>query len=430
MISRLPFFYGWIIVAVAFVTMAVSVSARTSFSLLLPPVIGEYGWERAVVAGAFSTGFLLSAVLGPFVGRLVDRRGPTLAIEIGAISVGGGMLLATQIAEPWHLYLTLGIMVGVGANLMSYTVQSMYLPNWFQRRRGLAISLAFSGVGAGAILVLPAFQSIIVAEGWREACFRLGILTLVLVMPINLLVRKRPQDLGLQPDGRKPQPGETGDVGHRYRIVDPDWVATEWTLGLAVRTRRFWWIALGFFCALVAWYSVQVHQTKYLIELGFNPIDAAWALGFVAVVAIPGQITLGALSDKIGREGVWALASLGFAISYCALLALKVWPTEVLLYVMVVSQGFLGYGYTSVMGPIMAEVFEGPHFGVIFGAMNVAMIGGGAAGPWIAGVIYDETGSYDGGFGFALACCFVSAFAIWRAAPCQVRSVVALPSAP
>lgn len=424
MIRRLPFFYGWVIVAVAFVTMAVSVSARTSFSLLLPPILEEYGWERAVVAGAFSTGFLMSALLSPIAGRLVDRRGPMLVIEIGAISVGLGLILAAQVAEPWHLYVTVGVLVGVGANLMSYTVQSMYLPNWFQRRRGLAISLAFSGVGVGAILVLPAFQTIIVAEGWREACYTLGILTLVLLMPINLLVRKRPQDVGLQPDGRKPKPGETDDGGQRYRIMDPDWVAVEWTLSRAVRTGRFWWVALGFFTALVAWYAIQVHQTKYLLEIGFNPIDAAWALGFVAVVAIPGQIALGALSDRIGREGVWALASLGFAISYAAALALKIWPTELLLYVMVFGQGFLGYAYTSVLGPIMMEIFEGPHFGTIFGAMNVAAIGGGAAGPFITGVIYDATGSYDGGFALALACCFVSAFAIWRAAPRKVRSVV------
>ncbi|ANK82252.1 MFS transporter [Minwuia thermotolerans] len=427
MFSRLPFFYGWVIVAVAFVTMAVSVSARTSFSLLLPPILDEYGWERAVVAGAFSTGFLMSALFSPIAGRLVDRKGPRLVIQMGALSVGAGMILATQVAEPWQLYLTVGVLVGVGANLMSYTVQSMYLPNWFQRRRGLAISLAFSGVGVGAILVLPAFQQIIVAEGWREACYTLGILTLVLLVPINLLVRKRPQDLGLQPDGRKPAPGETDDGGQRYRIVDPEWVAVEWTLGRAVRTARFWWVALGFFTALVAWYAVQVHQTKYLLEIGFNPIDAAWALGFVAVVAIPGQIALGALSDRIGREGVWALASLGFAITYAALLALKVWPTELLLYVMVFGQGFLGYAYTSVLGPIMAEIFEGPHFGTIFGAMNVAAIGGGAAGPFIAGVIFDATGSYDPAWIFALVCCFVSAFAIWRAAPRKVRSVVTAP---
>ncbi|WP_416898531.1 MAG: MFS transporter [Minwuia sp.] len=422
MLRRVPFFYGWVIVAIAFVTMAVSVSARTSFSLLLPPIIDEYGWQRGVVAGAFSAGFLLSAVLGPVAGKLVDRRGPAFVIEIGVVLMGSGMILASLVAEPWHLYVTLGLLVGAGANFMSYTVQSMYLPNWFQRRRGLAISLAFSGVGMGAIVLLPYFQLVIVRDGWRDACLMLGILALVLLAPLNLLVRKRPSDLGLQPDGRPADaPEETG--GRRYRVVDPEWAAVEWTLGRALRTRRFWWIAAGLFTAMVAWYSVQIHQTQYLIEVGFSAIDAAWALGFVAAVAIPGQILLGALSDRIGREAVWALASLGFVISYAALLGLKVWPTEWLLYAMVVSQGFLGYAYATVMGPILAELYDGPHFGTIVGASTVASIGGGAGGPWLAGIIHDMTGSYDLAWYFAIFCCFFSTFAIWQAAPRKVRAV-------
>ncbi len=177
-------------------------------------------------------------------------------------------------------------------------------------------------------------------------------------------------------------------------VVDPAWAAIEWTLARAVRTSRFWWIVLGYFCALVAWYAVQVHQTKYLIEIGFTPLVAAWALGIVSVVGIPGQIGLGALSDRIGREWVWTAGCAGFAICYAALIALEHAPSSALLYLMVITQGFLGYALTSVMGPIVAEIFEGPHYGSIFGTITVALIGGGAAGPWIAGAIHDATGSY------------------------------------
>ncbi|MBV8455406.1 MAG: MFS transporter, partial [Acetobacteraceae bacterium] len=148
-------------------------------------------------------------------------------------------------------------------------------------------------------------QTIIGQHGWRTSCRAMGLLVLLVLGPLNLLVRRRPEDIGLLPDGelqkeriRKPRSPSN--------IVNPAWASINWTLTRAIRTGRFWWIVLGYFCALLAWYAVQVHQTKYLVEIGFSPLVAAWALGFVSVIAIPGQISLGALSDRVGREWVWS----------------------------------------------------------------------------------------------------------------------------
>src|SRR5258707_782939 len=179
-LARLPIFYGWVVVAAAFITMAVSVNSRTAFSLLFPSILHEFGGGR-----------------------------------------------------------------------------------------------------------------------WRAACWSLAITVIVVLIPVNLLLRRRPEDIGLRPDGDSAS--DMRAAGARVNnIVDPAWAATTWTLARALRTARFWWIALGYFCALHAWYVVQVHQTKYLIEIGFDPMTAAWALGLVALVAIPGQIWLGHLSDRIG----------------------------------------------------------------------------------------------------------------------------------
>src|ERR1700736_4608369 len=105
---RLPVFYGWVLVGVAVVTMAVGVNARTAFSLLFPPILDEFGWDRGMTAGAFSFGFLVSAVVTPLVGRFMDRRGPLLVIEAGVVAMGAGVLLAAYVRQPWQLYLTLG----------------------------------------------------------------------------------------------------------------------------------------------------------------------------------------------------------------------------------------------------------------------------------------------------------------------------------
>jgi len=410
---RPPFFYGWVLVAVAFVTMAVGVNARTAFSLLFPAILAEFGWDRAVTAGAFSFGFLVSAVVTPFVGRLMDLRGPRIVVELGVLTMGAGLILASLVTEPWQLYLTLGALVGGGVNCLAYTGQSIYLTNWFVRRRGLALSIAFSGVGIGSITILPWLGWLIGTSGWRSACVSLGILLLALLGPLNLPLKQRPEDMGLHPDGLS---SDHASTDHAASIVDHAWAAVDWTLGRALRTRRFWWLAAGYFCGLFSWYAVQVHQTKYLIEIGFAPGEAALALGLVSLVAVPGQIAL-------GREWVWMIGNLGFVVCYLCLIGLRSAPTPMLLYAMILAQGTLGYGLTSVMGPIPAEIFAGRHYGSIFGTVMVAAILGGAAGPWITGVIYDAIGTYSIAFWIAAGCNLISILAIWLAAPGKVRAV-------
>ena len=225
---RLPFYYGWLIVGIAFVTMAIGVTARTAFSLLLPPLIDEFHWDRGLAAGAFSFGFLVSAVLSPIAGRMMDARGPRVVILTGVLLMTAGLFLAPSIERPWHLYATLGVLVGGGANLMTYTTHSQFLPNWFVRQRALSISIAFSGVGVGAIVLLPWLQSVIVADGWRASCWAMGSLALLFVGPLNLLVQKRPEDIGLLPDGGS----HTVSAAERRttNVVDPAWAAIDWTL--------------------------------------------------------------------------------------------------------------------------------------------------------------------------------------------------------
>ena len=345
---RLPFFYGWLLVAIGFITMALGVNARTAFSLLFPAILDEFGWDRGVAAGAFSFGFLVSAVVTPFVGRLMDLRGPRVVVELGVLTMSAGLILASIVREPWQLYLTLGALVGGGVNCLAYTGQSLYLTNWFVRRRGLALSIAFSGVGVGSIAILPWFAWLIGSAGWRTACVAFGILLIVLLGPVNLLLRGWPEDMGLRPDGLISNDVSSDQVEN---VVDRAWAAVNWTLGRAVRTQRFWWLAVGYFGALFSWYAVQVHQTKYLIEVGFGPGEAAWALGLVSLVAVPGQVVLGHLSDRIGREWVWMIGNLGFVICYLCLVGLRSAPTLLLLNLMVVAQGTFGYSLTSVMGP-------------------------------------------------------------------------------
>src|SRR6266700_2104860 len=418
---RLPFFYGWVIVAVTFVTMAIGVNARTAFSLFFPPIISEFGWERGVTAGAFSFGFVVSGAVSPLIGRLMDRSGPRAVMELGVALMGGGLLLAPLTSQPWHLYLTIGVMVGAGSVCLGYSGQSQVLPHWFVRSRGLAMGLAFAGVGIGSVTLLPWVQHMIEATGWRTACTAMGILVLAVLAPINLLLRKRPEDIGLEPDGDAGQSASSAKP--ISNIVDPAWAGTDWTLKRALGTARFWWISLGYFCGLYIWYAVQVHQTKYLLDIGFSPSVAVWALGAVSLLGIPGQILLGHVSDRVGREWIWAASCMGFAVCFAALIALKYVPTLLLVYIMVLAQGALGYGLTSIMGAVVLEIFQGKHYGSIFGSIMLAALAGGAAGPWATGLLYDLTGNYGAAFAIGIAMSILSAVAIWLASPGKVRAV-------
>src|SRR5712664_2262769 len=409
----LPFFYGWMIVAVTFVTMAIGVNARTAFSLFFPPIIGEFGWERGVTAGAFSFGFVVSGAISPLIGRMMDRYGPRTVMEIGVALMGGGLLLAPLTTQPWHLYLTIGVLVGAGSVCLGYSGQSLFVPNWFIRSRGLAMGLAFAGVGIGSVTLLPWVQLMIEQTGWRTACTAMGILVLVVLAPINLLLRKRPEDIGLEPDGdAAPSASSAKPISN---IVDPVWAGTDWTLRRALRTARFWWIAVGYFCGLYIWYAVQVHQTKYLLDIGFSSNVGVWALGVVSLLGIPGQIWLGHLSDRVGREWIWAASCAGFAICFAALIALKYVPTLLLVYIMVLAQGALGYGLTAIMGAVVLAIFQAKHYGRIFGCIMLAGLAGGAAGPWATGFLHVVTQSYTIAFAIGIAVSALSAFAIRQA---------------
>ncbi|PHQ71356.1 MAG: hypothetical protein COB93_03430, partial [Sneathiella sp.] len=201
-LAKMPFFYGWVVVAIVFITMGIGVNVRTSFSLLFPAILNEYGWDRATTAATFSIGFAFAGFLAPLIGKLLETVAPKYMLSLSAISVSAGLVLSTVSTEPWHFYLTLGIMmVGTGI-VLTYVGQSMFLPNWFQRKRGLAVGIAFSGVGIGSILLMPLIQETIDASGWRDACWLMAGLLLVVVVPLNFfLQRKQPSDIGLQPDG-------------------------------------------------------------------------------------------------------------------------------------------------------------------------------------------------------------------------------------
>lgn len=424
-------FYGWVVVAIAFVTMSIAISARTSFSLLYPEMLTEFGWSSALTAGAYSLGFVASITLLPVVGGLMDRFGPRLIVPLGAVLVAAGFIVLRTATDPVGLYVAMGLLIVNGSMAMSYIVHSMFLPKWFERNRGLAVGIAFSGVGVGALIIMPTFQWVIDTRGWRDACIAMAILVAVGIIPLNLFFQRgAPEDMGLAPDGRDPRSRDVGNARQRNKgsatgsvIVDRAWTERDWTVARALATWRFWAICIAMFGALFVWYALQAHQTKFLIDAGFSPTFAATALGLVAFFGIFGQIGIGALSDRLGREFAWTLSLSGFAAASLLMIQIAQTPTTTLVYAAMAAQGLFGYGMSALFGAITTEIFSGRKVASILALVGVAGNLGAGTGAWVMGALYDHSGNYTVGFLACWAVSLISILCIWLAAPGRIRRI-------
>ena len=244
-----------------------------------------------------------------------------------------------------------------------------------------------------------------------------------LLAPLNLAdAPAAARTWGLQPDG-DPAPEARRGSSIRANVVDHAWAAVDWTLARAMRTARFWWIAVGYLCGLFAWYAVQVHQTKYLIEIGFAA--RRWRPGRSASSAftgIVGQIALGHLSDRIGREWVWTLACVGFMLCYLrAAPGLRQHPTPALLYLMVAAQGVLGYRLALGLRRDPGRDLQGRHYGTHLRHADAwPRSAAAASAPGSPGVPLRRAPAATAlAFWIAIAVSAVSAGAMWLARAAQ-----------
>ena len=204
-------------------------------------------------------------------------------------------------------------------------------------------------------------------------------------------------------------------------MVDRAWAETDWTLPLAMRTGRFWLVSGAFFLGLYIWYAIQMHQTRFLIDQGLSAETAATALGMTAFCGIFGQIGIGALSDRIGREAGWVLSGAGFALASGGFLAFAETGAVAWVWAAVAAQGLLGYGVAAIFGAVAAEIFAGPRLASIFAAISICGNVGGGLGAWAMGALHDLTGDYRLGFAICLVASLASAALIVAAAPGKVR---------
>jgi MFS family permease len=387
-------------------TLALAYGIWYAYSVILVALLHEYGWSRSVLAGAFSLFTLVHGGVNPLVGAVCDRVRPLRLMAGGGVALGLVLWADSYISSPWQLYLGFGVFTALAVAAAGWVPALIQVQRDFQDKLGLALGIVSSGVGVGMLLVVPVTQLLIDAYGWRTA-FRVLAATCVLwIVPSSLFLLRRPA-------ARRPAPQTSAAAARRS--------APEATLAGAMRGAPFWLLLSAFFFGNICSQTLHVHQVAYLVDQGVSALVAASVVGVVGGASIVAKTGGGWLSDRTEREFVYVAGVTIMVGAVAALAALAGAPTRWAIYSYAVLLG-VGYSATASLIPaMMSDRFSGPHFGTIIGVGLFGSAAGSALGPWMAGYLFDRTGSYMLAFAIAAGCGVAAGAAGWHARTLRVR---------
>jgi MFS family permease len=383
------FFYGWVIVAVTFMTSMLT-AGITGYGLafFIVPMSAALGVSR----GAFSSITLFRLIVFPvvpFIGRLVDRRqGPRVLIALGG-ALGGVTLMGTAgVQSLWHFLVLFGVVYGLANTVMGgMVVEPALITKWFVRKRGRAMAIGTMGISTGGFVIAPLVGWLIGAFGWQTAWLVLGAGLGVIIVPLAaFFVVRSPEDMGLLPDGDAPM--AEGASGSQPLAT----MERSWTLGEAMRTRAFWVLlsvqALGFGGLM----PIIIHQVAYLQDKGLDTSMAAWIATLVAFFAMAGKLPWGYLAERVHVRWVSAVCAVSAGLFVFLLVGGRDLPA---FYAYAVLLGVTMGGFPTLMNLATAVYFGRQHMGAIRGFVTPATQVVGAASPVFAGWMWDRVGSYD-----------------------------------
>jgi MFS family permease len=418
--TLLPYrgFYGWIIVMVAFVSMAFWIGIRTSFSVFYVALLEEFHWSRGDSAGVQSLALIIYTVSAPLVGWLIDRFGPRRVVVPGILVLIFGLVMCATIKTLTQFYIFYGIFMGSGITCIGIISYSAILAHWFQKKRGFASGMAVSGMGIGTFLFVPFTQLSISAVGWRTTFIITAGLTLLIVLPLNgFFLKHKPEEIDQQVDG-----SDFGSV-HLSSDAEPDGTinSPNDSFHHVIHSFSFWSLMAFPFLVCIGIYIILVHSVQFMVDQGISKMAAAWVFAMVGIISSVFRIFWGWLSDRWGREKTYTLGVLFACLGVGSLIVLEAAKVRMFIYFFLILFG-MGWGVTAPMFmAVAADLFKGRVFGFIYGLVEAGIGFGGAFGAWIAGLIFDHTSSYQGAFILAISGMLCSCFFVWMAAPRKIK---------
>ncbi len=411
-------FYGWWVVASVMPATLIHAGALFYvFGIFYQPLLNEFGWSRGKVGAALTIYLLSVGFCGPLIGKLTDRFGPKQLIGWGAFFGGIIFILLSRTQALWQFY-GLYFMHGIAFAGCGNVPVNTALTNWFEKKRGKAIGIAMAGVSLGAILITPAGGYVLERFGWRTAYIFLAVITWVLVLPpIAFIMKNKPREMGLLPDGTPAatsQPESQGLSG-ASAVAAPAF--RQWTLGALSRTLPFWLICLAYLFIYIPIGSVLGHQIVYLTDMGISRASAAAALGITGGMGGVGKIVFGLLSDKFSPKQVTIICAVMQGVGILILLFAHAMP---LVWVYAVFFGFCMGGHLALQPLMVGHFFGIGSFGTIYGIVGMAGAFGSAAGPVLAGMAFDLFGTYQGIFTGCIGLSFMAAIAVYFSTPLKM----------
>ena len=398
--------YGWLVVAVTFLTILSAAAVRSMPGVLIQPLEAEFGWDRASITLAVSISLLLFGLVGPFVGRWMDRSGPRVVLLLAVTLVTLGALGTTVMTQLWQLDLLWGFVVGAGAGGIGGGVLTASVVNrWFYKRRGLVSGVLGTASSTGQIIFIPLVMWFAVTAGWRVGVLFAAALLALVVLPLLVLIfRNDPQQVGLRPLG------EATDAEGRAAQAA---LQTESTpMRQVLRTPDFWWLAGGMFvCGFTANGLIGTHFIPHATEHGVPEMAAAGLFGLMGGVNIIGTIASGMLCDRVPNRRV-LLASY-FGLRGLSLLLLPFILDPALLTIFAILYGLNWFATVPPTQLLTADLFGRRSVGQVYGWMFLAHQLGAALAALLGGLVYTWLGDYLVSFISAgLAALVAAAFAL------------------
>jgi sugar phosphate permease len=383
-------FYGyWVLLATAILHAMGAGEYYYGFSVFYTPIITEFGWSSAVTAGAFSLSRLEGGLEGPIIGWLVDKYGARKLMLFGLVFTGLGFILMTKVDSVLLLYLVYGGVLSIGHNTgFTHALTSM-IAQWFIKKRSRAMSIYAVAAGVGGAAIVPLLAKSIGVYGWRITAIFCGLSYWIIGIPLYLIVRDKPEDIGLLPDNMKIQ--EYPNLSDKTVTAEDLGLEVDFTASEAIRTPTFWKlvIAEGFRSFILG--SVVLHEIPYLISIGIPQGTAASILGLMITFSIPGRLVFGWIGDFYNKRKILIVL---MAVQAIGIFILSEATNILYAYTFVIIYGISYGGAVPLLLSLRGELFGRKRYATITGLLAPFRMIGSIIGPIAAGYIYDSYGSY------------------------------------
>lgn len=384
-------FYGYWVLVVCFLCAFIDSGAGYySFSLFVKPLEAALGWGRGTIMAAWSIRFLGVALSSPFVGKMVDSYGARRVIPIGALIGGLGFVMLSLASNLWHFYIGWAA-IGVGISGSGVIPGTAVVTNWFKKRRGMALGIMGVGFGAAGLISPVVGGYLIPHFGWRVAYFVLALLMWMLIPLAIWVIKSKPADKGLYPDGVE-NPEAVAEAGASPSISEG------MTLKNALATSSLWLICISFLMGSMAETGITQTQVPYFEDIGFSAAVASTTLAVVGIWSAIGKFSFGWLCDRIKAKYARAIG-IGFLLGGAVILtSMRAASPVALIWLYAVIKGIGTGSWLPTMSMLTSTTFGLASYGVIFSMIYIFNSAGSGVGPLFSGYMYDIMGTYHGAF--------------------------------